>query len=67
MATQPRLEQRFWAGLSPREVEERVEESWREVLRKRIPALREERARLSPFQRGERPGVFAPRVQTLAL
>ncbi len=44
--------------------EERTEKGWREHLKTIRPEIREQWWRLSPYQRGERPGVFAPRIQT---
>ena len=42
-----------------------VEESWADFLRRRRPQLREQFQRQTPFERGERPSVFAPRVKTV--
>lgn len=62
----PTLLRQFKATL-PREgiPTERAEASWVEWLEKRTPELREQWQRLSPYQRGERPAVYAPRIRTV--
>lgn len=62
----PTLLRQFKATL-PREgmPAERAEASWVEWLKKRTPELREQWQRLSPYQRGERPSVYAPRIRTV--
>ncbi|MCH8937102.1 MAG: hypothetical protein IIB90_15410 [Gemmatimonadetes bacterium] len=60
----PRLIEQF-KGQVPEE--ERREKGWREFLARQRPEIREQWWRLSPFQRGERPQAFQPRIQTLAL
>ena len=57
----PRLIEQFRAEVPK---EEQRAETWAELLARRRPRIREEFSKLSPFQRGERPGVFAPRIQT---
>lgn len=57
----PRLIEQFQA--KPKE--EQIAQTWQELLKKRKPELREQFARLSPFQRGQRPGAFAPRITTV--
>ena len=44
---------------------EQVEESWAEFLKRRRPQLREQFFRQSPFERGERPQVFAQKIKTV--
>lgn len=48
-----------------REAEE-IGESWADWLKGKRPELKERWYSLSPWQRGERPSYFAPRIQTLA-
>ena len=43
----------------------RREETWRRYLAEQKPVLREQWERLSEFEKGRRPQVFAPRVQTV--
>lgn len=64
-ATLPRMEQRFYPGLTPREAERQIEETWAERLRKRKPELREEYATRYPYGMGARPWAMAPRIQTV--
>lgn len=58
----PRMVEQFEAKVPERE---RVEKTWAEYLKKRKPEFREEWYGLSPWERGERPGVYAPRIQTV--
>lgn len=58
----PRLVEQFEAKIPEAE---RREESWIEILRKQKPRLREEWYALTPWERGERPTAFAPRIQTV--
>jgi len=44
---------------------QRSEKSWREYLKRRKPEIREQFWKLSPYERGERPSVFAPRITTV--
>lgn len=58
----PRLIEQFkekYLGL------EQGAQTWQQFLEGRTPQIREEFARLSPFERGERPSAFAPRVTTV--
>jgi len=45
---------------------ERTESNWSTYLEKERKRLKEEFARWSPYQRGERPGAFQPRIKTVA-
>jgi len=58
----PRMIEQFEAKVPEAE---RKEETWAEHLRKRRPEIREEWWRLTPYERGERPSAFAPRIQTV--
>ncbi len=64
-ATIPKFERGLWEGLSPRDVEAKVEMAWAERLRKRVPELEEEFATRFPFGRGGIPSAFQPRIQTV--
>ena len=44
---------------------EQTEVGWTAFLKKRKPELKEEFFGLSPFQRGERPSAFAPKVRSV--
>jgi len=61
--TIPKLEERYWPGLGPKEVEERVEQTWAEYLK--TPRFREEYATRYPLGQYGRPWAFAPRIQTV--
>jgi len=61
--TIPKFEERYWPGLTPKEVERSVEESWAEYLKS--PRFREEYAIRHPFGMGGRPWAYQPRVQTV--
>ena len=50
---------------SPSPGKTEVEKTWAEHLRILKPELKEEWAGLSPYQRGERPSVFAPKIRTV--
>lgn len=64
--TIPKLEQQYWTGMKPSEVEEEIEtKTWPEYLRKRQPELRGEYATRYPFGQYGRSGAFAPRIQTV--
>lgn len=39
--------------------------TWTEYLEKRKPEIREQWYGMTPYERGERPSVFAPRIQTV--
>lgn len=58
----PRLIEQFEAKVPEAK---RKEKTWAEYLRKRRPEVREEWWRLTPYERGERPSAFAPRIQTV--
>ncbi len=45
---------------------ERTEKTWREHLEGRRAEIREQWYGLPPYERGERPSVFAPRIKTVA-
>jgi len=62
--TIPRFEERYWPGLTPKEVEKRVEETWAEYLK--TPRFREEYATRYPFGMGGKPWAYQPRIQTVA-
>jgi len=62
--TIPRFEEQYWPGLTPKEVESKVEESWAEYLK--TPRFREEYATRFPFGMGGRPWAYQPRIQTVA-
>lgn len=44
---------------------ERTKATWAEYLRKRKPEIREEWYGLTPFEKGERPSAYRPRIQTV--
>jgi len=46
--------------------EQQTEQGWSGFLEKERLRLREEFMKQSPYQRGERPGVYAPRLRTVA-
>lgn len=58
----PRLIEQFTAKTPE---EERGPETWADFLRGRRTGIREQFSRLSPFERGERPSVQAPRITTV--
>lgn len=58
----PRLIEQFTAKTPE---EKRGPETWADFLRGRRTGIREQFSRLSPFERGERPGVQAPRITTV--
>lgn len=58
----PRLIEQFEAKVPEAE---RKERTWAEWLKKREPEVREEWYGMTPYERGERPGAFAPRIQTV--
>jgi len=62
--TIPRFEERYWPGLTPKEVERRAEETWTEYLKS--PRFGEEYATRYPFGMGGRPWAYQPRIQTVA-
>ena len=47
-----------------KEVETQRERSWTEYLKGRESQLKEEHSMLSPYDRGERPSAYAPRLQS---
>ncbi len=57
----PRMIEQFEAKPEIR----RTEKGWAEYLKKRKPEIREEWYGMTPYQRGERPSAFAPRIQTV--
>jgi len=62
-ATQPKFERVAYPGLSPEEASEKREKGWAEYLRSIKPQITREWYKQSPYARGERPGVYAPRIQ----
>ncbi len=64
-ATLPKLTQAGFPGLTPREAETQIEQSWAERLRRRTPELREEYATRFPFGSERYPSRFAPRITTV--
>ena len=66
--TIPRFEEQHWPGLTPKEVERRVEETWAEYLK--TPKFREEYAARFPFGgtygQPAKPWAYQPRIQTVA-
>lgn len=64
-ATLPTYKGFITARGAAREAEE-IGETWADWLRGKRKEVRERWYSLSPWQRGERPGYFAPRIQTLS-
>jgi len=62
-ATLPKFERKYYPGLGPEEASEKIKESWAARLKALKPQLKEEYYKQSPYQRGERPSVYAPRIQ----
>ena len=58
----PRLIEQFTAKTPE---EERAPETWADFLKGRRTGIREQFASLSPFERGERPSTFQPRITTV--
>ena len=44
---------------------ERTEKGWAEYLKRKKPEIKEQYYKQTPYERGERPSAFAPRIQTV--
>lgn len=64
-AQMPEMTQASYQGMYPREAQKQIEKSWAEYLKGKAPEIREQYYKQSPYERGLRPGYFAPRVQTV--
>lgn len=58
----PRMIEQFEA--KP-EAERIGEKTWTEYLKKKKPEIKEEYYKMSPYERGERPSAYQPRIQTV--
>ena len=62
----PEFGLRGYRGMTVQEAREQRQQGWAEFLRAKRPKIKEEWYKLSPYERGERPSAFAPRIAKVA-